>query len=452
MNIVIFGTGTFYKKRKVFLRRVDIVAFIDNDKEKQGNIFEGNMVYPPQKVLDMEFDYVLLMSNAVEQMENQLLNIGVPACKILTFSKMQEVMPWKELFFFHPSEKKSFEKIVVLVSHELSNTGAPIVLMYAAEVMKNNGFCPVILSEKDGSLRETILRKGISVVVEERISLDNLFISLLFQNAVKIFMNTLEVGDLIFEFKDYIGKMIWWLHEAELSYRPTTMEYINKGYGKRAKILAVSGYAKRMFEKNSEDKVSGILPYGIPDTRKCIDKKRKMDKLVFAIIGTISKRKGHHIILQALEMFEESVQEKFEIWIIGKVIDRDIYDELIESDCKAIILKGEVSTDEIREMYNQIDVVVCPSLDDPLPVVLAEGMMNGKVCIASDKTGTAEIITDGENGMICKAGDAKSLYEKMQWVVNNIGQIETMGDKARKLYEEYFSLDVFEKNIINLME
>ena len=59
---------------------------------------------------------------------------------------------------------------VLLISHELSLTGAPIVLQNTARVLLENGDYPVIASPIDGRLRESLQAEGIPVVVDPSIN------------------------------------------------------------------------------------------------------------------------------------------------------------------------------------------------------------------------------------------------------------------------------------------
>ena len=103
-------------------------------------------------------------------------------------------------------------------------------------------------------------------------------------------------------------------------------------------------------------------------------------------------------------------------------------------------------------MYQKVDVIVCPSMEDPLPVVMTEGMMFYKPCIASDATGTAEFIADGENGFVVRAGDPIDLAEKMEWFINNKKNICTMGQAARRVYEENFRMENFGARLENAIK
>ncbi|MCI9141230.1 MAG: FkbM family methyltransferase [Lachnospiraceae bacterium] len=67
MRIFLFGTGAVAND---ILMRIDkiptdieILGFIDNDSQKWGKIFWGKTVYAPNKLLDTEFDQIIVMSD-----------------------------------------------------------------------------------------------------------------------------------------------------------------------------------------------------------------------------------------------------------------------------------------------------------------------------------------------------------------------------------------------------
>ena len=86
-----------------------------------------------------------------------------------------------------------------------------------------------------------------------------------------------------------------------------------------------------------------------------------------------------------------------------------------------------------------------------MPVVVTEAFKNKIPCIISEKIGQAELMIDGKEGVICRQEDYQNLAEKIVWMYENRDQLVKMGDNARKLYEKYFSMEAFEKNILKLV-
>lgn len=79
--------------------------------------------------------------------------------------------------------------------------------------------------------------------------------------------------------------------------------------------------------------------------------------------------------MEAVRENWEKWEKNAEFWIIGSISEklRKQYEKL-----KALKILGEMDHEELMGIYPEIDIVVCPSRNDPLPVVLAEGMMNKK--------------------------------------------------------------------------
>ena len=144
-------------------------------------------------------------------------------------------------------------------------------------------------------------------------------------------------------------------------------------------------------------------------------------------------------------MLPEEIRENCEFWVVG-FCGQDSYGKqvrkFIQSFSRAKLF-GVMNRSELRKLFQQIDCVVCASLEETMSLTITEGMMHGKVCITTDRTGMAEYIEDGVNGFICKAGEAMSLYHCMRRVFELRDDSYEIRRNARTLYKEMFSMDRF---------
>ena len=88
-KIVIFGASGYGDKVFYSLpeQSYQVVLFIDNSQDLWGKEKHGVLVQPPKRILDYEYDYVVLCLNIyAEAMRTQLLELGVPAGKIIDFT------------------------------------------------------------------------------------------------------------------------------------------------------------------------------------------------------------------------------------------------------------------------------------------------------------------------------------------------------------------------------
>jgi tetratricopeptide (TPR) repeat protein len=85
-KVLIFGTGKSAQSVLDDLLRFSrshILGFAENDSARQGIPFQGLPVYPPEKILEIDFDYVLIASMHAEDIRCQLADtLGIPSRKI----------------------------------------------------------------------------------------------------------------------------------------------------------------------------------------------------------------------------------------------------------------------------------------------------------------------------------------------------------------------------------
>ena len=96
---------------------------------------------------------------------------------------------------------------------------------------------------------------------------------------------------------------------------------------------------------------------------------------------------------------------------------------------------------DIHNYINCFDVMVIPSLHEAHPLVLLEGMGNGKPVVASAVGGIPEVINHGENGLLVPPADAQKLAENIAEVLCNPDLRQAMAANARRSFEERFSTE-----------
>lgn len=104
-NIVIFGTGAAGRAIYRALKdEFNIVAFIDNNPNKQGTKYCDIEIYSVQNVVNLKFDYVYLGGIWADEMEAQLLNL-IDKSKI-------KVLDEKDISFSTPFRQVATDEIM----------------------------------------------------------------------------------------------------------------------------------------------------------------------------------------------------------------------------------------------------------------------------------------------------------------------------------------------------
>lgn len=459
-KVVVFGTGGFCKKNidKIYSKNVEVVAFIDNDISKVGSRFENKIVFSPQKINSLNYDKIIIMSTFISEMAQQLIKLNVEEKNIYIYEDYsgEIINNWK----VYPSleYKQNLEDInckkVILITHELSLTGAPIALKYAAQALQESGYMPIIISPKNGPLIDEFIKQGITVIIAPVLCLKSLKLKTIINISILVIVNTLCLHSVVEELSQEKIKVLWWLHEGKYSYEifDTIEEKLPKKVEDNISIYGAGEYSKRFWNNTKSNIDAKVLVYGVPDKMEKSNsvKDYNKNKIIFTIVGAINYRKGQDIFIKAIKSIPESYRERIECWFVGRADDIVFKNDLLKlaENIKQIKFISEMTNDKLMEVYRNSSIMVSTSRDDPMPIVLAEGMMMKKACICSNNTGTASLIDNWENGVVFESGNYLELSNIIMHIIDNPKCVEYMGNNARDIYEKTFIYSIFKENLL----
>lgn len=469
MNLLLFGTGDYYNRYKIWFEKENVLALIDNSKEKQGSYIDDNLVIAPEAVFQYRFDAVIILSFYVKDMKIQLLELGVPEDKIYHFFDLNRLFCGalterrRRCYGIKSCEEKK-KKNILLLSQDLTLGGPAIALYHAAQVLIKRGYDTVYASMMDGPLRELLTAEGIPVIIDENLMVRTMEESKWVGDYSFIICNTMNFHVFLSE-RDIKIPVAWWLHDAPFFYDGVSHEVMDRLRADHMRIWSVGPIPKRAVRVFRNDFHVENLLYGVEDiTNKkngikgtgravCKDEKKQADKIRFAVIGYIEHRKGQDILLKAIKKLEAGIRKRAEFLFVGQNTSR-MAREIMEAsaDMPEIIVTGPVDRKEVDSVFRRADWLVCPSREDPMPTVAAEAMMYGIPCLLSDAAGTAEYIRSGTDGIIFSCGDVNRLTEILERCIRGEFDQKQMGVNARRLFEKYFSMEAFEKRFMELVE
>lgn len=346
---------------------------------------------------------------------------------------------------------------VLLISHDLSQSGAPILLWDLCRILISEGYFVTVFSPSDGIMRKAYQEIGVPIIIDELVLRQHDSFFSLAKNFDLIVCNTVITWPVVKQLEDFV-KTIWWVHEAQIIKALSgNKEFINTL--KTAKNITTASNYSISFIKEYNKKITKIL-YGCEDTNSTKSPQnnkafQRNNKIIFSVVGSIEGRKGQDVLIDALGYLNANELQRIEIWIIGRTLDpeyKKMLDVKIGNNKDIIVFKGEIKHEECIELMKQTDVIVCPSRDDPFPTVLVEGFCMGKLCITSTCTGTVELITEGENGFVFESENPKSLSEKISTILKDDRQIVSIGLKARETFERNFRMDDYKNKWIEFID
>lgn len=453
---MLFGTGDYYRKYKDWFKKDDILGLIDNDESRQGQLLDGYQVYSPREAVRLPFDCIVILSVHEEAMREQLKGLGVPEEKICIFSELYKhpelTAADRVVSFF--GDGRTVLRItaaeqadaVLLMSHNLDLNGAALALFYMAQIFVKNGMRVFFASWSEGALGRMLYECNIPVIVDPNLQMRTQRETEWTHSFHRIVCNTLNYYQFLSD-RDVNDKVLWWLHDPAMFYRGLDQELLEKIRMDNLSVYAVSPVAKEAFHSCFPGAKAGQLVYGLPDAPAI---RREHERIVFVALGNVQEYKGQDILIEALKCLDEKAREQIQVRIVGfkPSAYANAVKEAAESLGDIIEFVPPVGREEVHWLLEESDVLVCPSRQDCMPTVAAEAMMHGVACLVSDVTGTAACISQGENGLVFKSGDAEALAGKIRWCMENREKLPEMGKEARKVYEEIFSMEVFEKNVM----
>lgn len=233
-----------------------------------------------------------------------------------------------------------------------------------------------------------------------------------------------------------------------------------KVYGEKlvelCKKIDVWGFRNEVVRKSFEQRVmpvqhSFICYSGIPGDFVAEENQHSFDHPLkrFVYVGEMIERKYPIQVIDALQ--KAYPEGNFELTYVG---DGDLLNEIrnrVERDrlTGKVRVLGKIPRDNIKAEYDNADCMVMISKNEAYGLVYLEAMARGCITIASRNEGFDGVIKDGENGFLCKAGDANELAaiihrinaltqaERQQISDNAIATARSLTDsKAAKLYAD----------------
>lgn len=103
-----------------------------------------------------------------------------------------------------------------------------------------------------------------------------------------------------------------------------------------------------------------------------------------------------------------------------------------------VVFHGRLSPGALAEVALRAPVAVVPSLFENFPYAVLEAMARGQVVVATDAGGQRELIRSGDNGILCRAGDAADLSASLAAALDLApARRMAMGDAARATVAEW---------------
>jgi glycosyltransferase involved in cell wall biosynthesis len=248
-------------------------------------------------------------------------------------------------------------------------------------------------------------------------------------------------------------RRIWFvLKEKFFEYitRPLVKKYIVVSNARKEELIRKGIYESKILV------IQNGVDYGLfCNARNKGDFRREFSinrsDIIIALIGHLGVEKGHIFFLESAKIILENNPETRFV-IIG---DGYMKDELIDKTRQMGIEDHVIFTGfrrDIPDIMNAIDILVLPSVNEGMPMVILEAMSASKPVVATKVGGIPEIIVDGETGYLVPPYDANRLAEAVLKLIDDPEKAKDFGNAGFKRMKTYFSADQMADKTQNLYE
>ncbi|OUN94047.1 glycosyltransferase family 4 protein [Blautia sp. An46] len=329
------------------------------------------------------------------------------------------------------SKKKKKEKIL-LVSHEMSYTGAPRSLLNIAKVLRNSEIEVTVWSLKGGDFQKEFEKEKIPVQIIGNIE-DYVCEITKYDLAI---LNTIFTAKLVKYFQERV-RTILYIREAEnISLLVRDCKISMEDIRSAKEALCVSEYAEKYIIAHCNPRSLTVIRNYVKDEYDGSLNIVRNGRIHYLLSGTYEWRKGYDRAIAAFLSMPEKLKKITYLHIVGRKPEwaRRYWETLEKSYDDRIIDHGEIADEEKRiALYRKMNVFVIASLDESCSLVALEGAMLGKALIMSENVGAQYL--DVKKKGIYPTDDVAMLCRKMCELTSR-RELLIRGIEMRRMYKK----------------
>jgi glycosyltransferase involved in cell wall biosynthesis len=375
----------------------------------------------------------------------------------------------------------SEKQVCVVFMHSLQRNGANNCALFTVTAMLNS-YKFLIISPSDGPMQSDFDELGVELIVRDpkHPSYNEEVGNILSAPSIGLVLaNTIMMADVVVLAESKDVPTAWVIHEA---WPPEKFEYyakevfmmshidseiIRKAFSLCSRIVFPSNVQRDIYEELLQPGCAETIYNGIPlenldchqGEEKRMEARQKYgysdDEIVLLHIGTICHRKGQIYAAEAflslcdkIDRGDIAFTKKPRLLMVGAryIRQHEIdYINKIKTMVEASNHADKVTILDIQNnpapFYAAADIVLVPSLNEVLPLVICEAMAMKKPVICSRIDAIPEAFEHGVEGLLVPPADALELEAAIECLYENEELRMEMGERGRERVLQQFSFE-----------
>lgn len=200
---------------------------------------------------------------------------------------------------------------------------------------------------------------------------------------------------------------------------------------KSTHITAVSKHTASIVENqhNPTDKIRVIYNGVDEQFFRPLSKHKKKRNVKVLFAGNLKRQKGAHWLPEICK----KAGTELEFYATTGLMN-------LPQKLQNIKSVGVVNHQDMPNLYNDMDILLMPTVREGFGLVVAEAMACGLPVVATNCTALPELIDHGKGGYLCKIGDTSDFAEKINILAKSPSLRHIMGEYNRSKIESHFTL------------
>ena len=355
-------------------------------------------------------------------------------------------------------------KKILFISHDATRTGAPILILNLVKLLLKFREYEITFLLKEGGVLESDFMSLAPTYFVKRQTKNKVFRNyfntkksilddkVFFSNFDVVVSNTITNGEILEKIRrNYNGKIISYIHELEIGAKAFSNESSILKLIKNSTSFWVPSSIVNDYLINKWNILQGkisIMPYYIPSEKSEFRLERiAKENFIIGGCGTIDWRKGADLfVVIAKQLFikypKASIIFRWAGAFPGIELDRLNYEfRKCKLEDKVFF---EFSSSNLNDFYNDIDLFLLPSREDPYPLVILEAAKFNIPAICFDTVcGSKDFILNSNGGIVVPFLDIDSTVESIISFYKDKDFCNKLGKNANNYLKTIHSNDKF---------
>ncbi len=171
-------------------------------------------------------------------------------------------------------------------------------------------------------------------------------------------------------------------------------------------------------------------------------------------VGRLERNKGFHVLINALARLRNELPPTWRWLLVGVGKERAALEQQARSAGIAdhVSFIGRLSDAELHSLYEEVDLVIHPTLYEGSSLVTLEGMIHRKPMVASAAGGIPDKVFNDRNGYLVQPGNVDDLVVKLRSALAQRERWPAWGEASVQIVRTTFDWPIVARKTLELYE